>query len=132
MKFASPTVTDLQKSRLFACYPFGESLFGFLKQVVSEFEGASATSSHINLSDAISKGLLFSNKRKREDSPVASTSSVSPVVPPGSSGSGSKQDVSSLFTSGSKGRGYRKGGRGTQRDRGASTSQKSQGRGFAK
>ena len=139
LKFSAPSVTEGQKKRLLSCKPFGPDLFDpeVLSSVIQEFEGAAATSSHIDLSKAVARGLFSGGKRKREDSPSPSTSS--PLVPHGAgSSSSSRSEVASLFDSSSKssagkGKGFRRGGKGAQRGRGgSSSSSKSQGKDFAK
>ena len=128
LKFAAATVSDGQKARLMSGDPFQRDLFDSdtLKAVTSEFEGAAATSSHLDVSKAVAKGLLSFSKNKQSDA----TTTRSPVVPPrGISSSGSsRSSVAALFESrGSyRGRGgHRRGGRGGNRGRGAPVSQKS-------
>ena len=68
MKFA-PLLTDGQKIRLMGSTPFQDDLFDpdLLEEVIREYQNSQATASHISVSKAVAKGLLFSNKRKRED-----------------------------------------------------------------
>ena len=91
--------------------PFVDRLFdeSVLKEVVQEYEGAAATSSHLDLSKAVAKGLVTFGKRKHEET---QPSVGSPVVPHAVA-STSKASVSSMFTPKyGKGRGQKKGGRG--------------------
>ena len=117
LRFAQTTVSEGQKARLSAASPFCESLFDedTLKAVISEFEGAAATTSHLDLSKAVAKGLFFAGKRKFDET---QSGMGSPLVPPNAAvASTSKANVASLFQSkyGGKGRGQKKGGRGNYR-----------------
>ena len=137
MKFASPTVTSGQKARLMGSDPFNSDLFdqSTLSDVVSAFDSASATTSHINVSKAVTKGLFFSGKRKRDESPQSNSSapggsSAPPATP------AIQPDVASLFKTpirgkGDRGKGSRGGGRGGQRSKGGSNVQKPGHQGFA-
>ena len=125
LKFAASTVSEGQRSRLLTASPYLDKLFdeGVLGEVVKEYEGAAATTSHLDLSKAVAKGLFFSGKRKHEETQA---SPGSPLVPHGSA-STSKANVAAMFKPKyGKGRGQRKGGRGGQRGGkgGASTGQK--------
>ena len=97
--------------------PYDRDLFdmGTLKEVVSEFEGAAATSSHLDLSKAVAKGLLSFNKPKAKEN-----QSRSPVVPPTGNTSGSNPSASSMFQQRGayRGKGGRRGNKGGGRGRG--------------
>ena len=97
LQFSAPTVTLGQKTRLTASDPFADQLFDpeILSAVSKEYDNEVATASHISVSKAISRGLFQSNKRKREDSPVPSTSKTPQT--PASTTSAPKSGSSSLF-----------------------------------
>ena len=119
LKFAT-ALTEGQRARLLGSDPFQKDLFdpAVLEQVLSEFERTSATNSHLDVSQAVSKGLFF-GKRPRDPSPAVSppVSSVSPVVPPG--GEAPPLDYSSRGR-GKRRRVFRGRGRGNKRGRGGS------------
>ena len=77
LKFAQPTVTDGQKSKLRSGNPFKPDLFDppTLEQVVQEYEGASLTSSHLTMASAVVRG-MYSGKRKWTPPGAPSTSSA--------------------------------------------------------
>ena len=120
MKFLNPAVTEGQKARLLGSNPFVDDLFDpfTLSDVISNFEGATATTSHLDVSRAVSRGFFSSgrwNKRKRDASPTVTSAQGSPAPSAVSS-----EVVASLFEPPSKGtgsrpRGGRGGGRGAQR-----------------
>ena len=115
LRFAQPTVTEGQRARLSGASPFIDRLFDedTLKEVISEFEGAAATTSHLELAKAVTKGLFF-GKRKLEESQAGVGS---PLVPPNAAvPSTSKANVAAMFTPKyGRGRGQKKGGRGNYR-----------------
>ena len=135
LKFAASTVSEGQRARLLTSSPYSEKLFdeSVLGEVVKEYEGAAATTSHLDLSKAVAKSLLFSGKRKHEESQA---SPGSPLVPhANSSASTSKANISAMFKPkyGGMGRGQRKGGRGGQRGgKGAAPTNQKPSQDFAK
>ena len=124
-KHYSPALTEGQRSRLRSGTPFKPDLFDkdTLTGIIGEFEGASASASHINNSNFV-KG-LFTGKRKWDSAQgpsgaaAATTASTSPLANPEAS-------TSSLVTQpkggGNKYRGKKGKGRGGQRGRGAAAS----------
>ena len=119
LQFAAPTITSGQKARLTASDPFSDDLFSpsTLAEVTKEFEGAAATTSHLDLSKAVSRGLFSSNwKRKRDDS--SNRSGSSDKGSSSSAGSSAKSSASSLFDPPSKSA-KGSGGRGRGRGRGS-------------
>ena len=117
LQFAAPSVTSGQKGRLLASDPFSEDLFDpeTLKEVSTEFDNDVATTSHVQLSKAVSSSLYKASKRSRDDSP-SSVVSKTPRTQ-SSSTSSSKTNSSSLFEPPPKGMKNWRGGRG--RGRGA-------------
>ena len=95
LRFASPSMTEGQKRRLLSDSPFGRDLFSCdtLDNVIQEFEGRVATTSHLDLSRMLAKSL--SGDKKKQGS---SSSGSSQVVPPSASaGSISQGKGSSWF-----------------------------------
>ena len=137
LKFADPTVTDGQKARLLGSDPFQPSLFDpkILGEVLSEYEGAAATTSHLDVSRAFSKGWLFAGSKRKFDAP-SGPNPAPPVATASTSAAAQPETVSPLFDGPSKRGGYRsrgnrRGGRGGHRGKGGSRSGKS-GQGFPK
>ena len=116
LKFAQSTVSEGQKCRLMATSPFSDRLFyeSTLGEVIKEYEGAAATTSHLDLSKAVAKGLFnFTGKRKFDDSQANPGSPLVPHATP----STSKASAASMFNTRYQGkdRGQKKGGGGAQR-----------------
>ena len=135
LRFAQATISEGQKARLSASSPFIDRLFDdeVLKEVIKEFEGAATTTSHLDLSKAVAKGLFFSGKRKLEET---QPSPGSPLVPSNVAGASSKTNVAALFQNkyGGRGRGQKRGGRGGNRGGrgGGSSAQKPAGQDLSK
>ena len=115
LQFTAPSITQGQKDRLLGSDPFDENLFDpeILKEITKEFEGTEATSSHINISKALSRGYSPFYKRKREDFyqrqlPVGRGS----LLP---SPSNFKSPFSLLGAPPKRGKGFDRGGRGRGR-----------------
>ena len=129
LKFAS-LLPDSQKSRLLGSNPFSPDLFenSVVDEIVKDYESGQATSSHINMSKAVAKGLLSLGKRKNEqDASSQGPGGKSPVGPPNA---GSQPDSANSNARGGnyRGRYNRRGGaqygRGNYRGRGAPQNQK--------
>ena len=128
LSHCSPTVTDDQKHRLLASPPFAEKLFDpvVLKEVVEEYEGASATAHNVNVSKALIENMSrwFGKKGKDTSAPgVPGPSGVSPAAP--ASSSEQPKAGSPLFDASAKGgvywpRSNRGKGRGGRRGKGGS------------
>ena len=135
LKFAS-LVPEGQKAKLLGSDPFGKDLFDgeILEEIVKDFEGAQATSSHINVSKAVTKGLFMLAKAKGDkEAPSQSTGGKSPVVAPGN-GNQSRPDAQNSFDASSRGssargRGARRPARSNFRSRGGGRYQRGSGRG---
>ena len=126
LKFAAPTITDGQKHRLLTTNPFDSTyLFdpNVLNDVITEYEGAAATTSHLDLSKALAKGLFWS--KKKEDPKSSSTGPASAATSASNVPASQASNPSPFNTRGYyRGRGGRK-GKGPQKPKGGSSSQKS-------
>ena len=112
--------------------PFTDRLFDedTLKEVIHEYEGAAATSSHLDLSKAVAKGLITFGKRKFDDVQASPGSPLVPHAVP----STSKATAAAMFTPKyrGKGRGHKRGGGAPRGGKNAPASQKPASQDFAK